>query len=72
MPVTHFASADLIPALEALAPPETFLNRTFFPRESYFVGRFCQVDSTESSTLDRPGRQTRADRQSRRERTNHH
>ena len=48
MPVTQFSSADLIPALEALAPPETFLNRTFFPKESFFVGRFCQVDTRKS------------------------
>jgi hypothetical protein len=31
--------------MEALAPPESFLNATFFPKESYFVGRHCQVDS---------------------------
>ena len=48
MAVSHFSSADLIPAMEALAPPETFLNRTFFPRESFFIGRFCQVDSKKA------------------------
>ena len=48
MPVTQFTSADLLPALEALAPPETFLNRTFFPGTSYFVGRFAQVDSRKA------------------------
>ena len=47
MPVTQFTSADLLPALEQFAPPETFLNRTFFPGESYFVGRFCQVELKE-------------------------
>ena len=29
-------------------PPETFLNRTFFPGTSYFVGRFCQVDTKKA------------------------
>ena len=48
MAVTQFSSADLIPAMEALAPPETFLNTTFFPGTSYFTGRFCQVDSRKS------------------------
>ena len=48
MAVTQFSSADMIPALEALAPAESFLNRTFFPRESYFTGRFCQVDSKKA------------------------
>ena len=48
MPVTHFSSADMIPALEALAPPESFLNATFFPRESFFIGRFCQVDTRKA------------------------
>jgi major capsid protein E len=42
--VTQFTSVDMIPAMEALAPPESFLNATFFPRTSFFAGRFCQVD----------------------------
>jgi hypothetical protein len=45
MPVTQFTSADMIPAMEQLQPPESFLNTTFFPRGSFFIGRFCQVDS---------------------------
>ena len=48
MPVTQFSSADLIPAMEALAPPESFLNQTFFPKESFFIGRFCQVDTRKA------------------------
>jgi hypothetical protein len=48
MAVTQFSSADMIPALEALAPPESFLNSTFFPKESYFIGRFCQVDTRKA------------------------
>ena len=48
MPITQFSSADLIPAMEQLAPPESFLNQTFFPKESYFTGRFCQVDTKKS------------------------
>jgi hypothetical protein len=48
MPVTQFTSADLLPALEALAPPEIFLNKTFFPNESFFIGRHCQVDSRKA------------------------
>ena len=48
MAVTQFSSADMIPALEQLAPPESFLNATFFPRTSFFIGRFCQVDSRKA------------------------
>ena len=48
MAVTQFSSADMIPALEALAPPESFLNTTFFPKETFFVGRFCQVDTRKA------------------------
>ena len=35
-------------------PPETFLNKTFFPRESYFIGRFCQVDSRKARSWIAP------------------
>src|SRR5262245_2763832 len=45
MPATNFSTADLIGPMEALAPPESFLNATFFPKESYFTGRHCQVDT---------------------------
>ena len=48
MAVTQFSSADMLPALEALQPAEQFLNKTFFPRESFFIGRFCQVDSRKA------------------------
>jgi hypothetical protein len=48
MAVTQFSSADMVPALEALAPPESFLNETFFPKTSFFVGRFCQVDTRKA------------------------
>jgi hypothetical protein len=48
MAVTQFSSADLIPALEVLQPPESFLNATFFPQTSYFIGRFCQVDTRKA------------------------
>jgi hypothetical protein len=29
--ITQFSSADLIPAMEALAPPESFLNPDVLP-----------------------------------------
>jgi hypothetical protein len=48
MPATNFSTADLIAPMEQLAPPETFLNKTFFPRESYFIGRFCGVDTRKA------------------------
>ena len=35
-------------------PPATFLNSTFFPKTSFFAGRFCQVDSRKSRQLLAP------------------
>ena len=45
MAVTHFNTVDMIPAMAEIAAPQLFLNATFFGRESFFTGRFCQVDS---------------------------
>jgi hypothetical protein len=46
--VTQFSTVDMLPAMEAIQPPETFLNTTFFPKESFFIGRFCQVDTKKA------------------------
>ena len=48
MAVTQFSTVDMIPAMEALVPPQSFLNATFFPQTSFFTGRFCQVDSRKA------------------------
>jgi hypothetical protein len=46
--VTQFSTVDMIPAMEAIQPPQSFLNTTFFPRESFFIGRFAQVDTKKA------------------------
>ena len=48
MAVTHFNTVDMLPVMAELAVPETFLNRTFFGRGTFFTGRFCQVDSKKA------------------------
>jgi hypothetical protein len=53
-PTEIFATRDLIEGMEASTPPSTFLNSTFFPKTSFFVGRFCQVDSRKARQLLAP------------------
>ena len=49
-----FQTRDLIEGMENNVPPAQFLNATFFPRTSFFAGRFCQVDSRKSRQLLAP------------------
>ena len=51
---TVLSTVDLIEGMTQMQVPETFLNRTFFPKESFFVGRFCQVDSRKARRLLAP------------------
>ena len=49
-----FSTSDLIAGMEGVAPPQTFLNTTFFPKTQFFIGRFCQVDSRKARRLLAP------------------
>ena len=53
-PTEIFQTRDIIEGMEASVPPAQFLNATFFPKTSYFVGRFCQVDSRKARQLLAP------------------
>ena len=49
-----FQTRDLIEGMQNDVPPAQFLNSTFFPKTSFFAGRFCQVDSRKSRQLLAP------------------
>jgi hypothetical protein len=52
--ITEFSTADMLVGMEQLVPAEQFLNATFFPRTSFFTGRFAQVDSRKARRLLAP------------------
>ncbi len=69
MAVTQFTSADLLPAMEQLVEPETFLERDVLRPNIVFHWSILPGRHQQGSALARAGMQALSNRQSRRART---